>query len=136
MAMKWGIHTYLTSPFQAMQVVLPPRKNAKSLKDCDDDDSSNSNDTTDTALDDEQNMEIMASEALESESKEDEEVEHSHSKSYSKSSGKSRDGVNSEFDDLNNCEFLLNLQVWHKKLVEELYPDKKKGHRKSSGVKG
>lgn len=41
----------------------------------------------------------------------------------------------SGYRDLNGCECLVNLQVWHTKLVDELYPTKDKGkrHRKSSG---
>ena len=35
-------------------------------------------------------------------------------------------------DNLNECEFLVNLQVWHTKLVDELYNKDKKKHKKSS----
>lgn len=43
------------------------------------------------------------------------------------------DDIQSDQGDLNNCEFLVNLQVWHTKLCHELYGKKKdKKHRKSS----
>jgi len=125
LGMKWGIQQYITSPFQAMQVVLPKRGHDDA-----DDSSSHSNDTTDhNQGDDDKQIEIMDSEALECESKEE---ENEHSRSSSRRS----DRNNSDFGDLNNCEFLLDLQVWHSKLVDELYPKhKKKGHPKhgSSG---
>ena len=45
----------------------------------------------------------------------------------------------SNSDDLNNAEFLVNLEVWHTKLVDELFPKLKKNgnhknHRKGSGA--
>jgi len=153
MGMKWGLHSYIPSPFQAMQVVLPPKRKSKNDSastanhhqkedDQEEDSSSNSNDTDkltemdDSKRDRDQELEMMASEGMESESKEEEEAEHSHSKS---SNGrKQRDGVHSEFDDLNQCEFLLNLQIWHSKLVDELYPDlnPKQKRKSSGGMKG
>lgn len=127
---------------KAMQVVLPPRNHGDSGVTDDDDTSSNSNDTVDNVMDDTKEIdnteiEMMQSEGLESESKE-EEIEESQSQSKR---SKAR-GVHSEYDDLNDCEFLLNVQVWHTKLVDELYPHlkqkKKKNHRKQSsgGMKG
>jgi len=122
LGMKWGIQQYMPSPFQIATVVLP-KNNEDGGDNKDDDTSSNSTDSNiETNVngnnqmgDDTQKMETIGSEELNSEAKEDD------------------DGIQSDQGDLNKCEFLVNLQVWHTKLCDELYGKKKdKKHRKSS----
>merc|ERR1719410_1157319 len=77
------------------------------------DEDSNSNGTPSS------HAEIMDSEEMAAESKESEDNEIKWS----------------EQRDMTKCEFLVNLQVWHTKLVDELYPKEKQHRKKSSGLK-
>jgi len=130
LGMKWGIQQYIPSPMQIATVVIP-RANNNTEKDNDNDEtSSNSNETTESNIEtspkpqsvngnnqigDDTQIETIGSEELQCESKEDEEQE-----------------INID-DNLNDCEFLVNLQVWHTKLVDELYQKDKKHKKSSSG---
>eukprot|EP01084_Bolivina_argentea_P048105 88647_1 len=124
LGMKWGIHQYIPSPMQIATVILPPNDSG-SINEADDASSTATSSTT--SNDDEtietspksspkpsilsvpdEPLETMLSEELACESKEDD----------------------ISFDDsgqnLNRCEFLYEFQIWHTKLVDELYPKQTK----------
>mmetsp|Transcript_1439 Transcript_1439/g.2283 ORF Transcript_1439/g.2283 Transcript_1439/m.2283 type:complete len:384 (-) Transcript_1439:555-1706(-) len=121
LGMKVNISQYMSAPMQIASVILP-----EEADDNDSNSNSNSADSNDVGLaasgnnqigDDTQQMETIQSEELQCESKEEEDEQQAES-----------DGLG----DLNKCEFVFNLQVWHTKLVDELYTKDQKKHKKSS----
>merc|ERR1711971_1348825 len=140
---KWGISQYMPSAFQICAVVLPEGREAREVAESQsaqrsEETSSSSNDTD--TVENMQNVENvdnveevrserLQSEAMASESKEDEDAEEEERKKKRPTSPRSG------FRDLNGCECLVNLQVWHTKLCEELYPKPKKQRKSSSGLK-
>eukprot|EP01083_Nonionella_stella_P081595 224831_1 len=105
LGMKWGIQQYLPSPMMIASVLLPPAAS-------DDDQKQKQNKENSGNSKESEAIEMIQSEELECESKEDE--------------------YNGDYDDydfkvegdgdLSKCEFLFNFQVWHTKLVHELWP--------------
>eukprot|EP01083_Nonionella_stella_P278214 946038_1 len=104
LGMKWGIHQYVPSPIQIATVILPVTRTPIA---------SNAN-ISDSSTSQNEKIEQLDSEELECESKEEEEEEDIKTVL-----------IHDEHQDLSQCEFLINLQVWHAKLAHELYPQLK-----------
>eukprot|EP00483_Globobulimina_turgida_P000897 UN00898 len=126
LGMKWGIHTYLPSPMQIASVVLPLANDHASHTPIQTNIDKNNDENEEKKNGNGNGIEIMESEELECESKETDEEESESNTTL----------IPSEHNDLSKFEFLVNFQVWHTKLVDELYPQLKKKRKQKKSPSG